>query len=276
MTTRFQTAQTRHGRMIVLARDVYIGRSLVEYGEWTEAEIALLTQLVRPGDDVIDAGANIGAHTLPLAARIAAPEGTRSGEVYAFEPQTAIFQLLATNCVLNDLTNVRLYNEGCAAQRGEIEIAEPDYAGTQNFGGLSLATLAQGASTRRRKVPVRPLDETYDGDRLRLIKIDVEGMEAQVLAGAAHMIARFRPALYVENDVTARSPALIEAIWALGYDAGWHVAPLFSPANFNGRTDNVFGPACCFNMLCLPREAGRPVKGLARVSDARAHPLNPP
>ena len=33
MTTRFQTAQTRHGRMIVLARDVYIGRSLVEYGE---------------------------------------------------------------------------------------------------------------------------------------------------------------------------------------------------------------------------------------------------
>ena len=101
-------------------------------------------------------------------------------------------------------------------------------------------------------------------------------MEAQVLAGAAHMIARFRPALYVENDVTARSPALIEAIWALGYDAWWHVAPLFSPANFNGRTDNVFGPACCFNMLCLPREAGRPVKGLTRVSDARAHPLNPP
>lgn len=275
MKSRFQTAETRHGRMVVLAGDVYIGRSLVEYGEWTEAEIGLLSQLVRPGDDVIDVGANVGAHTLALAARVAARDGARAGEVHAFEPQPQIFQLLAANCVLNEVGNVHLYNEGCGRQRGEIDIAEPDYAGTQNFGGLSLQALAQGASARRRRIQVRPLDETYDGKTLRLVKIDVEGMEAEVLAGAARIIARFRPALYVENDVTARSPALIRAIWDLGYDAWWHVAPLFSPANFRGRADNVFGPACCFNMLCLPREAARPVTGLTPVTDVDAHPLKP-
>jgi FkbM family methyltransferase len=275
MTSRFQTAETRHGRMVVLAGDVYIGRSLLQYGEWTEDEIRLLSQLVRPGDDVIDAGANVGAHTLPLAACVAGRDGARSGEVYAYEPQPQIFQLLSTNCVLNDVSNVRLYNEGCAARPGEIEIGEPDYAATLNFGGLSLNVLARGATVRRRKVQVRPLDDTYDGARLRLIKVDVEGMEAHVLAGASRIVARFRPALYVENDVRDKSPALIRAIWDLGYDAWWHVAPLFSPANFRRRADNVFGPACCFNMLCLPREAARPVTGLTPVTDADAHPLKP-
>jgi FkbM family methyltransferase len=177
--------------------------------------------------------------------------------------------------VLNDVSNVRLYNEGCAARPGEIEIGEPDYAATLNFGGLSLNVLARGATVRRRKAQVRPLDDTYDGARLRLIKVDVEGMEAHVLAGASRIVARFRPALYVENDVRDKSPALIRAIWDLGYDAWWHVAPLFSPANFRRRADNVFGPACCFNMLCLPREAARPVAGLTPVTDADAHPLKP-
>lgn len=275
MKSRFQTAETRHGRMVVLASDVYVGRSLIEYGEWIEAEIQLLAQLVRPGDDVIDVGANVGAHTLALAARVASPDHRPSGQVFAFEPQPEIFQLLATNCVLNDAGNVRLFNEGCGARRGEVEIGEPDYAARHNFGGFSLDRLAgHTGAARRRKVQVRQLDESYDGARLRLIKVDVEGMEADVLAGAAQIIARFRPALYVENDVRDRSAHLIRAIWALGYDAWWHVAPLFTPANFRGRADNVFGPACCFNMLCLPREAARPVTGLAPVRDANAHPVN--
>lgn len=274
MTSRFKHADTRHGRMVVLARDVYIGRSLIEYGEWTEAELALLAHFVGPGDDVIDAGANVGAHTLALASCAAGRDGGRSGEVFAYEPQPEIFQLLAANCVLNEVVNVRLYNEGCGPRRGEIEIGEPDYAASLNFGGLSLRGLASHASARRRRVQVRPLDETYDGARLRLIKIDVEGMEADVLAGAARIVARFRPTLYVENDVRERSAALIAAIWALGYDAWWHVAPLFTAANFRGRTDNIFGRAACFNMLCLPRETPRPVMGLALVTDAHAHPLH--
>ncbi len=276
MTSRFLTTQTRHGQMVVLAKDIYIGRSLIEYGEWTESEIQLLSQLIKPGDNVIDAGANIGAHTLAFAARVAARDSSRAGEVFAYEPQPQIFQLLATNCVLNDVHNVRLFNEGCGSQRGEIEIGEPDYAGTQNFGGLSLGMLAnQQAASRRRKVQVRPLDETYDRESLALIKIDVEGMERDVLAGASGIIARFRPALYVENDVCARSPGLIQAIWDMNYDAWWHFSPLFMPTNFRGRTDNVFGEVICLNMVCLPREAAKPVRGLMPVKDANAHPMKP-
>ena len=54
------------------------------YGEWAEGELNLFLQIVRPGDIVLDVGANIGAFTVPLAKRVG-----MSGRIYAFEPQSA-------------------------------------------------------------------------------------------------------------------------------------------------------------------------------------------
>src|SRR5690606_13771278 len=59
--------QCRHGPMLFNKRDLYVGRSLATYGEFSEAEIGLFRQILRPGGVVIEAGANIGAHTVPLA-----------------------------------------------------------------------------------------------------------------------------------------------------------------------------------------------------------------
>jgi hypothetical protein len=60
MASIYEMAETRHGQMVVLSHDTYISRSLIEYGEWTESEFELMAQALRPGDHVIDVGANIG------------------------------------------------------------------------------------------------------------------------------------------------------------------------------------------------------------------------
>src|ERR1700730_11531990 len=97
------TKECRHGRMTYLRADSIIGKSLELYGEWCEGEIILFGRLLLAGDVVIDVGANIGTHTLPLARLVGA-----SGTVYAYEPQRMIYEILRKNVEVNDLPNVQL------------------------------------------------------------------------------------------------------------------------------------------------------------------------
>ena len=188
----------RHGRMLFLKRDVYIGRSLDVYGEFSELEGELFAQLLQPGAVVIEVGANIGAHTVHLA-KLVGPQGA----VLAFEPQRVIHQLLCANVALNELFNVHSFHAAAGRAPGSLKVPPLDYAAENNFGGLSLG----GASTGE-DVPVVTLDG-FNLPAVRLLKVDVEGMEADVLLGARQLIARHRPVLYVENDRRDKSEALI-------------------------------------------------------------------
>ncbi|HYH40041.1 MAG TPA: FkbM family methyltransferase [Azospirillum sp.] len=93
--------RARHGFMLFNRHDTVVGRSLAYYGEYFESEVRLFRQMVRSGDVVIDAGANIGTHTLALA-RATGP----TGRVLAFEPVRLNHQLLCANMALNSLTQV--------------------------------------------------------------------------------------------------------------------------------------------------------------------------
>src|SRR5882672_8881146 len=99
--------ESRHGLMLYNRYDIYIGRSLELYGEWSHGEIALFEQVLQSGMVAIDAGANIGTHTLALA-RAVGP----TGAVYAFEPQRIVFQTMVVNVALNSLTNVICQQRG--------------------------------------------------------------------------------------------------------------------------------------------------------------------
>src|SRR5262245_48257434 len=79
----------RHGPMLFPRGDMFIGRSLELYGEWSEGEVTLFSNLVVAGDNVVEAGANIGTHTLALS-RLVGPQG----KVWALEPQQLVFQML--------------------------------------------------------------------------------------------------------------------------------------------------------------------------------------
>jgi len=240
-------ARCRHGLMAYNRNDMYIGRSLELYGESSEIEIGMLRRLVQAGDFVIDAGANIGTHAVALARRVG-PQGL----VIAYEPQRLAFEMLCANAVLNELPNIAARHAvaGAAPDMIKVPLIAPDQE--QNFGGLALGRWVNGET-----VPVERIDD-LELPRCALIKADVEGMEADVIAGAAATIRRHRPYLYVENDRDERSGALITAIQNLEYRLFWHLPPLFNPANYAGSAANVFGPIVSANMLCVPveRDAG--------------------
>lgn len=243
----------RYGAMAFNVHDRYVGRSLDLYGEFSEGEVEMFRHLVRPGDVVLDVGANVGAHTLFLARRVGP-----GGRVVAFEPQRVVFQTLCANVALNSVTNVWCHPAAAGAVAGEVAVPPVDYARPGNFGGVSVG----GAAGER--VPVVALDG-LDLPRCRLIKVDVEGAEEGVLRGAAGLIARDRPVLYVENDRRERSAGLVRYVAGLEYDLYWHRPPLFNPANHAGKTENVFGAVVSVNMVCVPRGAGWRVEGLPPV-----------
>lgn len=248
--------QTRHGNMLALAGDIYITRSLEVYGEYCVAEARALEQMIGPGSTVIEVGANMGSHTVALARRCA------PGLLYAFEPQHRVFQVLCANLALNEIANVRAFPEACGAQAGWASVPQVDYGQPGNFGGVQVTAVdgpAGGQAVRVTAIDDLPL-EACD-----LIKVDVEGWEAEVLRGAARTIARFRPILYVENDRAAKQQELISLIDGMGYRQYWHHPPLYSPDNFNGAKEDIFGGVVSVNMFCLPRENADTVAGLAEI-----------
>ena len=82
----------KHGIFSYYANDEYIGKSLSEYGEWSEAEVVLLKQLVKDNENIIEIGSNIGTHTIPLAKHV-----LNGGLVYAIEPHSQNYKLLSEN-----------------------------------------------------------------------------------------------------------------------------------------------------------------------------------
>jgi FkbM family methyltransferase len=236
--------QCRHGLFAYNVNDLYIGRSLDEYGEWSEEELSILFQVLKPGAVVVDVGANIGTHTVALAKHV-----TATGAVFAFEPQRLTFQLLCANVALNALINVKCVNAAVSDVRGEVLIPTIDPTRAANFGGLKSEGHAEGDRTDAVRIDELQLA------RCHLIKIDVEGLEARVLAGAQQTIARFRPVLFVENNTEQGSPAILETLDGLAYNCWWHIADNYSPRNYFGHPERLFPPYFEANLLCFPKEA---------------------
>jgi len=253
----------RHGTFLYNKNDVYIGRSLVLYGEYCEAEARVFVQLCRPGDVAVEAGANIGIHTVPMAKAVGA-----KGRVIAFEPQRVVFQTLCANVALNSLTNVECHWAAVGDALGSVKIPDFDYGKKGNFGGIAVDGFSNG-----REVPVVALDGFLDLPRLRLLKIDVEGMEDKVLAGARETLSKHRPYVYLENDRVEKSEALIRQVMELGYKPHWHLPRLYSANNFFENPENVFANIISVNMLCVPEELTPDLTGFQEVKDPSEHPL---
>jgi FkbM family methyltransferase len=250
---RLSVRQCRHGTMMYLRQDAYVGRSFDEYGEYSEGEVELFRQCLAPGDVALDVGANFGSHSLPMAQFVGA-----SGFVHAFEPQRILFQILCGNVALNELDNVRALPLAVGRSPGHTKVPPLDYGRRNNFGGIAIG------GERGEEIEVVTLDQ-LKLPKVKFIKIDVEGMELDVVLGGKATLARCRPILYVENDRIEKADALAARLLETGYRLWWHTPPLYNAENFLGNPLNVFGRILSFNMLCLPQETAQAPAGLREI-----------
>ena len=172
--------------------------SFLEWQLWVfgsyEVHLAeIFPYLIGPGDRCIDVGANIGIHTIRLARLVGA-----SGAVIALEPDEELARRNSHNLLLNRLRNVRVIPAAASELSGERAVLYRPGAQDSNKGRASLlphAYLTGSVET----VPTVRLDDVNDGP-VALIKIDVEGHEAAVVAGASSTIEAYSPSIIFEYD----------------------------------------------------------------------------
>ena len=228
-----------------------VGKCLDLYGEYSEAEVAIMRRYVREGGVAVDVGASIGDLTLPLARMVGS-----TGRVFAIESHPEVFNVLCANLALNGIVNTRPINAFVSSER-DVDTGS--------------AVWGPHAYVGQTWEPEFVALDSLQLQRCDLVKIDVDGKELEVLKSGEMLIERFRPVLYFENDVKNKSVELLGfAGGKLGYDLYWHPAPIFQPNNFFGNPINHWAPheVCSRMILGIPNERRDTVADLKRVHDA--------
>lgn len=239
---------SRHGPMLANPLDKWIGEAIVNYSEYSEAEVEFLCQLIEPGDTVIEVGANIGVITVPLAIKLG-----EAGAIIAFEPQRLAYMTMCANAILGGLMNVRPMLAAVGRKHGTVRIPVIDPRIPGSSGGVG--PIEDSPEEMTSEVHLIPMDD-FPWAKPKLVKIDVEGMEEDVLVGGAKYIDRWRPILYLEADREEKTAAVTDLIDMLDYRMWWHFPPLFNPRNYARRGENIWGgPMYSMNLVCYPDEA---------------------
>jgi N-acetylglucosaminyl-diphospho-decaprenol L-rhamnosyltransferase len=170
-------------------------------GEYdTRLILAMQRLLCRRGAIAVDAGANVGFWTVPLAQRAA----TTGGYVIAAEPVPANLERLAENVARNGVTDrVEILGAALTEHRGAMTIARRDDSDLGSSTGNAAIFIDDGDDERLRKleVPGLPLDEVLERcgrPHVDVIKADIEGHEDLFLRGALATLDRSRPIIVIE------------------------------------------------------------------------------
>jgi FkbM family methyltransferase len=158
-----------------------------------EPEFALLEQWVRPGDTVIDVGANVGHYTVRLARLVGA-----AGRVIAFEPVPHTFAMLVENVQAAALGHVTFVNAAATSEPARLRFDVPQW----EWGGLNYYQ-SRVSDAGKTEVVGLPVDSVLPPGRVTFVKVDVEGHELACLHGCRTLLARDRPMLMVEGDEAA-------------------------------------------------------------------------
>jgi FkbM family methyltransferase len=172
--------------------DLVITPAILRVGSWEPAETAWFLRVVRPGDLIVDAGANVGYYTI-IGSRLVGDKG----RVYAFEPEPESFALLQENVRLNGLSNVVLERKALSNRTGKLRL----FIAPLNKGDHRIYQ-PEGESRASVEVEAVRLDEYFaDQERgIDLIKMDTQGAEGLILEGMTGLLEgrTDRPTLFME------------------------------------------------------------------------------
>ncbi len=206
-----------------------IGQNIVVAGMYDLPLSELFARLIKPGDLVVDVGANVGYMTL-LAAVLAGRNGD-NGEVVAFEPHPELFSVLKRNVAgareRFQLARTDLHNAAVGASAGLAQLNVPPQFGDND--GISY--IAESGREGRGTIPVsvESLDDVLGDRHAALLKVDVEGFEVQVFLGAARCLQshRIKHVLFEEHHVeNARTVRMLQDCGYRVFSVGWSLAGL--------------------------------------------------
>ena len=213
---------------------------LEEQQDWFEDEIRFVRQLIKPGMQIIDIGANYGCYALTMA-KLAGPEG----RLWAFEPCSATADHLQQSIAANGLAQVELIRAALSNRKGEATLS------TQENAELNSLSDDNGG-TDSETVPLYRLDDCmhdYGWQDIDFLKLDAEGEEVRILEGGEAFFRECSPLVMFELKHGATiNEGLIQAFRDLDYDTYKFVPGLMMlvPFDLNEEPDpyqlNLF---CC-------------------------------
>ncbi len=213
---RFQRAKTKFGATIECDLKDRVPAFIFHFGAWEPDISHWIARRLRPGDLFIDVGSNIGYYTLLASKRVGS-----SGAVVAIEASPGIYTKLTRSIAANGCQNVRAVNVAVSDNPGKVMI----YAGPPENSGATSTLADWRAGTPEAEVLALPLDQILtpsEMQRVRLIKIDVEGAEAPILRQIAGTIHAYPPQVEVLVECSPRGDTGEWAqIMALFFDAGF-------------------------------------------------------
>lgn len=241
------------------AQDEIIGPCLRDYGEFAKVEAVLAGQIARDGV-FVDVGANIGAVSLPVS--------RSARRVIAIEAHREIAGVLRANVEANGVQNVEVVNAAVGESEGTARFSMPPLTERRNFGDNAFDP--DGAWSA--EVEMKTLDSLAPDDT-RMVKIDVQGFELQVLAGARRLLSAVRPTLIVEvGGDSPRAREVIAHLISARYACYWLFSP-FVAADTAGKRPYPQGQQIRgdHNVAAFPAEGPQPQE-MTRVDLAAGWP----
>lgn len=216
-----------------------ISKHIIKHGEWAKKERQICEEYIVDINEgiVIDAGANLGGFSIPLAKKYA----STSIDFHCFEAQRLVANQITTNAFLNSLDNVYVHHCALGKSLCEIEIPVSDFTNSLNLGAFTIdegirekleieasigkTTPSLTLREKTENVQCVPLDSIQFNKQVKFIKLDIEGSELSFLNGAHNTLQHheFPPILFESwNDKFKWSGVLhldlMQKLSEFGYD----------------------------------------------------------
>lgn len=228
----FVMTSTIHGPLVVLRTDFKetdnntfgVSHDLLKFDSYRLEELNVQRRMLisrkenfKDGVVALDIGANLGVNTVDWARLMVG-----WGSVLAFEPQERIYYALCSNLTINNIFNARGIWAAVGNQPGTIKVPNLDYSIPSSFGSLSLKESDENEYIGQlvdyeNFTPVNTvIIDNNEFPRIDLIKIDVEGMEMEVLEGSIKSLKKHKPQLFIET-IKSDKNMIIQFLEKLNY-----------------------------------------------------------
>jgi len=225
------SAQTKYGNITYLKNDFYIA-SFYQNGMIPFQDIIenVLAKYILNSKVIIDCGAHIGNHSIIY--KYINP----NLEIYAFEPQSIMYEIFKINISSLNLKLINLYNCAVGNKFGNISICDRisdgpnaneiiNYNNIHNFGGVQIA---KNGIEDKIIIPIDYLNL----NKCDFIKIDVEGFELPVILGGINTIIKYKPIIFYENNIKSMTDDMSE-ISGILKDDGNGIFKILSSIGYN-------------------------------------------